>query len=75
MDETYIRVKGEWRYRYRAVGKDGNTIDFLLRARRNKTAARRYLEKSIALNGAPETETIDKSGADLTALEAINDGP
>jgi transposase-like protein len=41
MDETYIRVKAEWRYLYRAVDKDGNTIDFLLRAHRDKTAARR----------------------------------
>ncbi|WP_208328516.1 IS6 family transposase [Paraburkholderia sp. BL6665CI2N2] len=73
MDETYIRVKGEWRYLYRAVDKDGNTIDFLLRAHRDKTAARRYFEKSIAQNGMPETVTIDKSGADLAALEAIND--
>jgi transposase-like protein len=66
MDETYIRVKGEWRYLY------GNTIDFLLRAHRDKTAARRYFEKSIAQNGAPETVTIDKSGSNLAALEAIN---
>jgi putative transposase len=72
MDETYIRVKGEWRYLYRAVDKDGNTIDFLLRAHRDKTAARRYFEKSIAQNGVPETVTIDKSGANLSALEAIN---
>jgi len=71
-DETYIRVKGEWRYLYRAVDKDGNTIDFLLRAHRDKTAARRYFEKSIAQNGAPETVTIDRSGAHLAALEAIN---
>jgi len=73
MDETYIRVKGEWRYLYRAVDKDGNTVDFLLRAHRDKTAARRYFEKSIAQNGVPETVTIDKSGANLAALEAIND--
>ena len=72
MDETYIRVKGEWRYLYRAVDRDGNTIDFLLRAHRDKTAARRYFEKSIAQNGVPETVTIDKSGANLAALEAIN---
>ncbi|MBB5445498.1 transposase-like protein [Paraburkholderia sp. WSM4177] len=70
MDETYIRVKGEWRYLYRSVDKEGNTIDFLLRAHRDKTAARRYLEKSIAQNGVPETVTIDKSGASLAALEA-----
>ncbi|MGF6964623.1 putative transposase [Paraburkholderia sp. WC7.3g] len=72
MDETYIRVKGEWRYLYRAVDKDGNTIDFLLRAHRDKTAARRYFEKSSAQNGIPETVIIDKSGANLAALEAIN---
>jgi len=72
MDETYIRVKGDWKYLYRAVDKDGNTIDFLLRAHRDKTAARRYFEKSIARNGVPETVTIDKSGANLAALEAIN---
>ncbi|MEA3134453.1 MAG: putative transposase, partial [Gammaproteobacteria bacterium] len=71
-DETYIRVKGEWRYLYRAVDKDGNTIDFLLRAHRDKAAARRYFEKSMAQNGVPETVTIDKSGANLAALEAIN---
>ena len=73
MDETYIRVKGEWRYLCRAVDEDGNTIDFLLRAHRDKTAARRYFEKSIAQNGVPETVTIDKNGANLAALEAIND--
>jgi putative transposase len=72
MDETYIRVKGEWRYLYRAVDKDGNTIDFLLCAHRDKAAARRYFEKSMAQNGVPETVTIDKSGANLAALEAIN---
>ncbi|MGF6638459.1 putative transposase [Paraburkholderia sp. MM6662-R1] len=74
MDETYIRVKGDWRYLYRAVDKDGNTIDFLLRTHRDKTAARRYFEKSIAQNDIPETVTIDKSGANLAALEAINAG-
>jgi len=43
-----------------------------LRAHRDKTAARRYFEKSIAQNGEPETVTIDKSGANMAALEAIN---
>jgi transposase-like protein len=68
----YIRVKGEWRYLYRAVDKDGNTIDFLLRAHRDKTAARRYFEMAIDQNGVPETVTIDKSGANLAGLHAIN---
>ncbi|MGF6638537.1 transposase-like protein [Paraburkholderia sp. MM6662-R1] len=72
VDETYIKVKGQWKYLYRAVKKAGNTIDFLLRAHRDKTAARRYFEKSMALNGEPETVTIDKSGANMAALQAIN---
>ncbi|MPW21904.1 IS6 family transposase [Paraburkholderia sp. CNPSo 3157] len=72
MDETYIKVKGEWKYLYRAVDKAGNTIDFLFRAKRDKTAARRYFEKAIARNGAPETVTIDKSGANLAGLHIVN---
>lgn len=74
VDETYIKVKGQWKYLYRAVDKAGNTIDFLLRAHRDKAAARRYFEEAIARNGEPETVTIDKSGANLAALEAINAG-
>lgn len=68
----YIRVRGEWKYLYRAVDKAGNTIDFLLRAHRDKVAARRYFEKAIAQNGEPETVTIDKSGSNLAALQALN---
>ncbi|MGF6507809.1 putative transposase [Paraburkholderia sp. 32] len=71
MDETYVKVRGTWKYLYRAVDK-GNTVDFLLRARRDKEAARRYFEKAIDQNGAPETVTIDKSGANLAGLHAIN---
>jgi putative transposase len=59
-------------YLYRAVDKEGNTVDFLLRAHRDKAAARRYFEKSIDQNGEPETVTIDKSGANLAALNSLN---
>src|SRR5258707_13308839 len=72
MDETYVKVRGEWKYLYRAMDKEGHTVDFLLRARRNKAAARQYFEKSIRQNGVPETVTIDKSGANLAALHAVN---
>ena len=72
MDETYIKVKGQWKYLYRAVDKAGKTIDFLLRAKRDKVAARRFFEKSIAQNSVPETITIDKSGSNLVALHAVN---
>lgn len=72
LDETYVKVKGNWKYLYRAVDKEGNTVDFLLRAHRDKAAARRYFEKAIAQNGEPETVTVDKSGANLAALETLN---
>jgi transposase-like protein len=72
MDETYLKVRGQWKYLYRAVDKAGNTIDFLLRAHRDKAAARCYFEKAIAQNGAPETVTVDQSGANLAALHAVN---
>ena len=65
-------MKGHWKYLYRAVDKAGNTIDFLLRAHRDKAAAKRYFEKAIARNGEPETVTIDRSGANLAALDAMN---
>src|SRR5215469_5737529 len=68
----YVKVNGQWKYLYRAVDKEGNTIDFLLRAHRDKVAARRYFDKAIAQNGAPETVTIDKSGSNLAALQALN---
>jgi transposase-like protein len=54
MDETYINVKGEWVYLYRAVDKFGKTIDFLLTKQRDKKAARRFLNKAIGRHGVPE---------------------
>jgi putative transposase len=75
MDEPYVKIRGEWSYLYRAVDKEGNTVDFLLRARRNKATAKRYFEKSIQQNGVPEALTIDKSGANLAAVNAGRDTP
>ena len=74
MDETYVKVKGEWKYLYRAVDKAGNTVDFLLRAHRDTAAAGMFFEQAIERNGAPEKVTIDKSGSNVAALEAINAG-
>lgn len=54
MDETYIKVAGQWKYLYRAVDKTGNTVDFLLRAKRDHTAARAFFERAIGLHDMPE---------------------
>jgi putative transposase len=72
LDETYVKVKGKDRYLYRAVDKAGNTIDFLLTARRNRDAARRFLEKAIEGNGAPSLINIDKSGANTAGIRDYN---
>ena len=72
MDETYIKVKGIWHYLYRAVDKEGNTIDFLLTRKRDKKAAKRFLIKAINHNGFPEKITIDGSAANKAAIEEFN---
>ena len=72
MDKTYIKVNGQWKYLYRAVDKEGATIDFLLRARRDTAAATRFFEKAMRQNGDPEKVTMDKSGVNKAAMDGIN---
>ena len=72
MDETYIKVKGVWKYLYRAVDKEGRTVDFLLTARRDKAAALRFFDKAMKASGVPEKVTLDKSGANKAAIDEIN---
>jgi transposase-like protein len=73
MDETYIKVKGEWRYLYRAVDKQGQTIDFLLTEQRDQEAALRFLKKAIRRHGLPEKITIDGSAANKAAITSYNE--
>ncbi len=73
MDETYIKVKGQWYYLYRAVDKHGHTIDFLLTEHRDKEAALRFLKKAIRRNGVPEKITIDGSEANEAAIKCYNE--
>ncbi|MDI9819893.1 MULTISPECIES: IS6 family transposase [unclassified Legionella] len=72
MDETYIKVKGQWVYLYRAVDKQGNTIDFMLSEKRDEPAARAFFEKAIGSSGIPDKVTIDKSGANKAGIDTIN---
>ena len=72
MDETYIRVKGQWSYLYRAVDKTGQTIDFLLTEHRDEQAAKRFLTKAIRRHSVPETITIDGSEANAAAIRRYN---
>ena len=72
MDETYVKVMGEWSYLYRAVDSNGDTVDFLLRKNRDKAAARAFFRKSFKSNGRPEKVAIDGSAANKSALEELN---
>jgi putative transposase len=73
MDETYIRVKGEWRYLYRAVDTQGQTIDLLLTEHRDIEAALRFLTQAMCRHGVPEKITIDGSDANETAIKRYNE--
>jgi len=65
VDETYIRVKGRWTYLYRAVDSRGQTIDFLLSAKRDAAAAKRFFRKALGQPHTvnPRSITVDKNPA------------
>jgi putative transposase len=72
MDETYIKVKGQWYDLYRAVATSGQTIDFRLTEQRDEQAATRFLTKAIRCHGVPEIITIDGSEANAAASRRYN---
>lgn len=72
MDETYIQVKGQWKYLYRAVDKYGDTVDFLLTNRRLRFSAHKFLNRAISGNNTPKVINIDKSGANKSAIRVYN---
>ncbi len=72
MDETYLKIKGEDVYLYRAVDKLGDTIDFMLSKKRDKKADFRFFCKTIGQHGLPEKVTMDKSGANKAGIDKIN---
>jgi transposase-like protein len=73
VDETYIRVKSQWVYLYRAVDAGGQTIDFLLSPKRDAAAARRFFRKALkqAHTVNPRTITVDKNAAYPIATKAM----
>jgi transposase-like protein len=71
--ETYIKVNGKWKYLYRAVDSEGNTLDFMLSARRNKEAAKRFFKKVLQArhNKKPRVINLDKNPAYPPAVEEL----
>jgi putative transposase len=72
MDETYVKIKGKWAYLYRAVDKEGQTVDFLLTPTRDRDAAEAFLRKAIRKQRIPEKITIDQSGSNTAAITHYN---
>ncbi|MBW3496575.1 IS6 family transposase [Bacillus sp. FDAARGOS_1420] len=73
VDETYIKVKGQWMYFYRAVDSEGNTIDFYLSKSRNHKAAKRFFKKVLRSFhvSKPRIITVDKNPAYPIAIEQL----
>jgi putative transposase len=68
VDETYIKVRGQWRYLYRAIDSNGNTVEFWFSERRNLTAAKRFLRKALKRHGRPNRIVIDGSQTNREAI-------
>ncbi|RWS38106.1 IS6 family transposase [Bacillus mycoides] len=73
VDETYIKVKGQWMYLYRAVDSEGNTIDFHLSETRDTKAAKRFFKKALRSFhvSKPRVITVDKNPAYPIAIEQL----
>jgi transposase, IS6 family len=65
VDETYIKIKGKWKYLYRAVDSTGQTIDFILSAKRDAKTAKRFFRKMLkaASHSSPRVINVDKNQA------------
>jgi transposase-like protein len=72
VDETYVKIRGEWVYLYRAVDRDGKTVDFRLSARRDVAATKAFFRKAIKARGcAPRTITVDGYAASHRAVREM----
>jgi transposase-like protein len=73
VDETYIEIRGEWRYLYRAVDSEGNTLDFMLSAKRNGKTAARFFRKVLRAEHTqtPRVVTVDKNAAYPVAMDEL----
>src|SRR5450755_1105854 len=77
VDETYVKIRGHWTYLYRAVDKQGKTVDFLLRAKRDVAAAKAFFRQAIKRQGRlPNKITLDGYQAShRAAKEALGEHP
>jgi transposase-like protein len=68
VDETYIKVRGQWKYLYRAIDSNGDTVEFWFSEQRNLTAAKRFLARALKRHGRPDRIVIDGSQTNREAI-------
>ena len=73
VDETYLKIKGQWVYLYRAVDKEGRTVDFLLSKRRDVAAAKRFFSRATKQHGVPRVITLDGYAASHRAVTKLKE--
>ena len=75
VDETYIKVKGQWTYLYKAVDSSGDTIDFMLSKKRDKKAAKKFFKKALKSvhNKIPRVINVDKNIAYPPAIDKLKE--
>jgi transposase-like protein len=71
VDETYLKIKGQWVYLYRAVDNAGRTVDFLLSKRRDVATAKRFFSRAAKQHGAPRMITLDGCAASHRAVDKL----
>ena len=71
VDETYLKIRGQWVYLYRAVDKAGRTVDFLLSRRRDISAAKRFFSRATRQHGVPRVITLDGYAASHRAVAKL----
>ncbi|MES5943719.1 MULTISPECIES: IS6 family transposase [unclassified Bacillus cereus group] len=71
LDETYIKVKGEWRYLYRAIDQEGYTLDIQLRKTRDHQASYMFMQRLVKAFGEPTVLTTDKDPSLLCAFKKL----
>lgn len=77
IDETYVKIRGKWRYLFRAIDKHGNPLDFLLTAKRDLAAAKRFFRKMLKDEPLLSPNTIGTDGANTfpsTIKTLVDDG-